>query len=84
MTINSPLQIILICMHFAAEPLFPSPVTNVDILGGLTLQHNAIPPQSCNLVFDLIVLFLQLCSLFVPSALQISSIIQSNKVQRLQ
>ena len=46
MTINSPLQIILICKHFAAEPLFLSPVTNVDILGGLTPQHNAIPPHA--------------------------------------
>ena len=57
---------ILICMHFVAEPLFLSPVTNVDIAGRLTPQHNEISPQSCNLVlpvFDLIVLFLQLCSL---------------------
>ena len=53
-------------MHFVAEPLFLSPVTNVDIAGRLTPQHNEISPQSCNLVppvFDLIVLFLQLCSL---------------------
>ena len=57
-----------------------SPVTNVDILGGLTPQHNGIPPQSCNLVFDLIVLFLQLCTLICTKCIAnlIHNLVQSS------